>query len=106
MTNLIAVSGVTLNHWKSLINDFGFPLIAIFGLAYFTWFIWKWVTKEVNPSLDQVGSSLGKLKRKVEMFDNDLIRLNIKLKVVLQDKKKIDELKRLLDERIKNERNT
>ena len=96
MINL-AVSGVTLNHWTKLINDFGFPVLAVFGLAYFTWFIWSWVTKEINPTLSDVGSSLGKLKRKVEMLDNDLIRLNIKLKVVLQDKKKIDELKRLLE---------
>jgi len=91
------MDGVTLNHWAKLVNDFGFPVLAVFGLGYFTWFVWKWVTKEINPMLDQAGSSLSKLKKQVTALDNDLIRLNIKLKVVLQDRRKIEELKRIID---------
>lgn len=32
-----------------VISKYGFPIIAVFGLGYFIYFIWKWVTEEVAP---------------------------------------------------------
>ena len=28
----------------AMINQFGFPIIAAFGLGYFIYYIWTWVT--------------------------------------------------------------
>ena len=33
----------------SMISDYGFPIIAAFAMAYFIYFIWKWVTDKVDP---------------------------------------------------------
>ena len=35
------------------INDFGFPIIAAFGLGYFVYYTWNWVVKEIKPVLDE-----------------------------------------------------
>ena len=31
------------------IGQYGFPIIAAFGLGYFVYYIWQWVTTEVDP---------------------------------------------------------
>ncbi len=31
------------------INQYGFPIIAALGLGYFIYWIWTWVTDEVDP---------------------------------------------------------
>ena len=33
------------------IKDFGFPIVAAMGLAYFVYYVWKWVTTEIKPVL-------------------------------------------------------
>ncbi len=65
------------------IKDFGFPIIAALGMGYFIYFIWKWVTNEIDPVLGQASGTLIALIDRIRMLDNDLIRLNQKLNVVL-----------------------
>lgn len=65
------------------IKDFGFPIIAALGMGYFIYFIWKWVTEEIDPVLGEANITLIALIDRVRMLDNDLIRLNQKLNVVL-----------------------
>lgn len=65
------------------IGDFGFPIIAALGMGYFIYFIWKWVTEEIDPVLSEANITLIALIDRVRMLDNDLIRLNQKLNVVL-----------------------
>ena len=94
------MSGYEFQHWADVIGKFGFSLIALIGLGFFVWHIWKWVTTKVNPALSGVGSSLGKLKKQIQSLDNDLIRLNMKLKILIQerhitDKHKVDSEKSL-----------
>lgn len=64
------------------INQYGFPIIAAMGLGYFVYYIWQWVTKEIKPVLGQANATLIALIDRVRMLDNDLIRLNTKLKMI------------------------
>lgn len=80
------MSGYEFQHWADLVSKFGFSLIALIGLGFFVWHIWKWVTTKVNPALNGVGSSLGKLKKQIQSLDNDMIRLNMKLKILIQER--------------------
>ena len=71
----------------SLINDYGFPIIAAVGMGYFIYFIWQWVTKEIDPVIGQAQGVLIGLIDRIRMLDNDLIRLNQKLNVVFKIKR-------------------
>lgn len=66
------------------INQYGFPIIAAMGMGGFIYFIWKWVTEEIDPVIGQTMGTLIKLVDRVRMLDNDLIRLNMKLSMVLE----------------------
>ena len=64
------------------INQYGFPIIAAMGLGYFVYYIWQWVTTEIKPVLGQANTTLIALIDRIRMLDNDLIRLNTKLKMI------------------------
>lgn len=66
------------------IKDFGFPIVAAMGLGYFVYYVWQWVTKEIKPVLGDASSTLIKLVDRIRMLDNDMIRLNTKLSMVLE----------------------
>lgn len=76
------------------IKDFGFPVIAAFGMGYFIFFIWKWVTETIDPVIGASMGTLIKLVDRVRMLDNDLIRLNTKLSMVLEHQGKLDKERR------------
>ena len=77
-----------MEYLVSLINDYGFPIIAACGMGYFIFYVWKWVTTEIKPVLGKAFGTLGALIDRVRMLDNDMIRLNTKLNVILQQKEK------------------
>lgn len=66
------------------ISEFGFPIIAAFGLGYFVYYVWKWVTTEIKPVVSEASSTLIALVDRIRMLDNDMIRLNTKLAMVLE----------------------
>ena len=70
------------------INDFGFPIIAAFGLGYFVYYTWNWVVKEIKPVLDESTGTLIGLIDRIRMLDNDMIRLNTKIQMILQERDK------------------
>ena len=72
------------------IKDFGFPVIAAFGMGYFIFFIWKWVTETIDPVIGESMGTLIKLVDRVRMLDNDLIRMNMKLAMVLEHRHLLD----------------
>jgi len=74
-----------IDHFSKLVQDFGFPIIAAIGLGYFVYYVWQWVTKEISPTISESKKTLIGLIDKVRMLDNDMIRLNIKLKMILQE---------------------
>jgi hypothetical protein len=67
-----------------IINQYGFPIVAAVGMGYFIYYVWQWVTSDVKPVLSQANKTLIGLIDRIRMLDNDLIRLNQKLNVVLQ----------------------
>ena len=69
------------------INQYGFPIIAAGGLGYFIYYIWKWVTEEVDPVVHESHMTFIALIDRIRMLDNDLIRLNAKLDMVIQQQK-------------------
>ena len=66
------MSGYEFQHWADMIAKFGFSLIALIGLGFFVWHIWKWVTNTVNPALGDCGGSLGKLKKQVQDMQDSI----------------------------------
>ena len=76
------------------VSEYGFPIIAAMGMGYFIFFIWKWVTETIDPVLGETMGTLIKLVDRVRMLDNDMIRLNTKLSMVLEHKAKLDKERR------------
>jgi hypothetical protein len=71
-----------------LINKYGFPIIAAGGLGYLIFYVWKWVTEEIKPVLGDSNKVLIELIDRIRMLDNDLIRLNQKVNVILSLREK------------------
>jgi len=80
-----------MTEFVTAINEFGFPIIAAMGMGYFVYFIWKWVTEEIDPVIGETMGTLIKLVDRVRMLDNDMVRMNMKLAMVLEHKSIIDE---------------
>jgi hypothetical protein len=71
-----------------LINKYGFPIVAAGGMGYLIFYVWKWATAEIKPVLSEANSVLIALIDRVRMLDNDLIRLNQKINIVLMLKER------------------
>ena len=67
----------------TLINKYGFPIVAAGGMGYFVYYVWKWVTTEIKPVTTEANNVLIALIDRIRMLDNDLIRLNQKVNVIL-----------------------
>lgn len=74
-----------------LINTYGFPIVASMGLGYFIYYVWKWVTEDVDPVIEESHMTLIALIDRVRMLDNDLIRLKTKLDMILQQQEMMNE---------------
>ena len=78
----------------NLINKYGFPIVAAGGMGYLIFYVWKWATQEIKPVLSEANTVLIALIDRIRMLDNDLIRLNQKVNVVLTLRaEKIEEIK-------------
>tara|TARA_B100001996_G_scaffold148572_1_gene113113 strand:+ start:798 stop:1073 length:276 start_codon:yes stop_codon:yes gene_type:complete len=75
-----------------LIGDYGFPIVMMVGLGYFVYYVWWFVGEILEPEVEKQHFALIKLIDQVRMLDQDLIRLQQKVDVVLEmkenDKKK------------------
>ena len=72
-----------MDNIAELINRYGFPIVAAGGMGYFIFYVWTWATKEVKPVLGEANTVLIALIDRIRMLDNDLIRLNQKVNIVL-----------------------
>jgi hypothetical protein len=77
---------------SSIINEFGFPIVAVLGLGYFIYYIWVWATTVVRPVLTSATADLIALVDRVRMLDNDMIRLTQKLNMVLEYKEQYERM--------------
>ena len=82
----------------SLINKYGFPIVAAGGMGYMIFYVWTWATKEVKPVLSEANTVLIALIDRIRMLDNDLIRLNQKVNTVLHLRGKIIESERVVEQ--------
>ena len=44
-----------------MLNEFGFPIIIALAMGYFIYFVWKFVTDELQPMIDKQQTVLIKL---------------------------------------------
>tara|TARA_A100001015_G_scaffold303802_1_gene394036 strand:- start:5364 stop:5633 length:270 start_codon:yes stop_codon:yes gene_type:complete len=77
----------------SLVNEYGFPAVMVVGLGYFVYFVWNFVNTQLQPKIDKQHLALIKLIDRMRMLDQDLIRLQQKVDVVLKYRE-IEELKK------------
>ena len=73
-----------MDNIADLVGKYGFPIIAAAGCGYMVYYVWTWATVEVKPILGEANTTLIALIDRIRMLDNDLIRLNQKLNIVLQ----------------------
>ena len=71
-----------------LINQYGVPTVVAVGMGYFIFYIWKYVTKEILPTLSDAQGTLISLIDRVRMLDNDMIRLDQKINTIIELQKK------------------
>jgi len=71
-----------------LINYYGFPIVAVFFLAYFIYYLYNYIVNHIKPKLGAASGTLIELIDRVRMLDNDLIRLRTKVKTLKDVKKK------------------
>ena len=67
-----------------LISEFGFPVVAVVGLGYFIYYVWKYINSEIKPALGEMHMQLIRVIDQFRMLDQDLIRLQQKVNVVLE----------------------
>tara|TARA_S200000501_G_scaffold371743_1_gene415440 strand:+ start:141 stop:446 length:306 start_codon:yes stop_codon:yes gene_type:complete len=69
-----------------IVQQFGFPIIAMLGLGYFVYFVWTTITEKIDPATEDMKMTVLKLIDQIRLMDNDMIRLQKKLDTVLQMK--------------------
>ena len=74
-----------------IIGQYGFPIIAALGMGYFVYFIYQFVTTQLTPVIGETHTILVALIDRIRMLDNDLLRLQQKVNVVLQIEKEKQE---------------
>ena len=67
-----------------IINELGYPVLMTFGMGYFIWYVWQYVTKKLKPTISASHKMLINLLDQIRMLDNDMIRLQKKLDTVLE----------------------
>jgi len=69
---------------KSLINQYGMPTVAAGGMGYFIYFVWKFVTENINSELSEAKTTIIALIDRIRMLDNDMIRMEQKLNTSIE----------------------
>ena len=73
-----------MNNVVELVNQYGVPIVVAVGMAYFIFYIWKFATSNILPSLSQASTTLIALIDRVRMLDNDMIRLDQKIHTIIE----------------------
>ena len=78
-----------------LVNDFGFPVVLAVLMGGFIWYMFKYVTTELKPKLNEANGVLIGLIDRIRMMDNDLIRLKTKIETIKNQKHKLQKVVKL-----------
>mgnify|MGYP000885938155 CR=1 FL=1 len=71
-----------------VVGEYGFPIVMMVGLGYFIYFIWNFIGEHIDPALEEMHMALIKVIDKTRMLDQDMIRLQQKINVVLEYREK------------------
>mgnify|MGYP003624346803 CR=1 FL=1 len=88
-----------------IINDYGFPIVLAVGMGYFIYYVWQFISNELEPEIEKMHFALIRLIDQIRMLDQDMIRLQQKVNVVLEYR----ERQKFLEEaegKIKHEKTT
>ena len=77
----------------SVLQEYGFPMFAAVAMAYFIYFIYNFITKEIKTKLGQANTVLIALIDRIRMLDNDIIRLKAKVKTAVELKENLEKKK-------------
>ena len=75
-----------MNTIVDMINQYGVTVVVAVGMAYFIFYIWKFVTSNILPNLSKASGTLVALIDRVRMLDNDMIRLDQKIHTIIEIK--------------------
>jgi hypothetical protein len=67
-----------------LIGQYGFPVVMSVGMGYFIYFIWWFIGEKIDPALEDMHMALIRVIDQTRMLDQDMIRLQQKVDVVLE----------------------
>ena len=67
-----------------MVNEYGFPIILAVGMGYFIYYVWQFISNELEPQIEKMHFALIRLIDQVRMLDQDMIRLQQKINVVLE----------------------
>lgn len=73
-----------IEQFKLIVNQYGMPVVAAGGMAYFIYFIWKFVTENINSELSEAKKTIVSLIDRIRVLDNDLIRLEQKINTAIE----------------------
>ena len=88
-----------MNNIGALVNDFGFPIVMAVGMGYFIYYVWAFISVYIKPELGRMHIALIRVIDQTRMLDNDMIRLQQKVNVVLEYREQME-----LKEEGKNEK--
>ena len=77
----------------ALINEYGFPIVMSVGMGYFIYYLWSFINTHINPALQAMHMALIKVIDQTRMLDQDMIRLQQKVNVVLEYRARQEVLK-------------
>tara|TARA_B100000965_G_scaffold59140_1_gene45213 strand:+ start:69 stop:326 length:258 start_codon:yes stop_codon:yes gene_type:complete len=77
----------------SVLQDYGFPMLAAVAMAYFIYFIYTFITTEIKVKLGEANTVLIALIDRIRMLDNDIIRLKSKVKTTIELKENLEKKK-------------
>ena len=69
-----------------VISEYGFPTVMVVGLGYFVYFVDNFIQEEIDPQIEKMHFALIRVIDQTRMLDQDLIRLQQKVNVVLEYK--------------------
>ena len=67
-----------------LIANYGFPTVMVVGLGYFVYFVYNFIQEHLDPATEKMHFQLIRVIDQMRMLDQDLIRLQQKVDVVLE----------------------
>ena len=67
-----------------LIANYGFPTVMVVGLGYFVYFVYNFIQEHLDQATEKMHFQLIRVIDQMRMLDQDLIRLQQKVDVVLE----------------------